>query len=421
MNEIKRSFGLTNFWKRTPVVPLIAVWLAGLAIFNLTIWLGPTPTTTLPPETPRATSKVDAHAWPLFRGNPLNNGVANSSLPSQLEVLWEYTVPNGAFSSSAVLVEVDGRRMAVIGDLDQDLHAIDLQTGEKIWTFPGDLGFVATPAFDGSHFFIGDVAGKFYCLDAKGQKRWEFTSDAQIDSSANFYQDNVIFGSQDSHLYCLKKETGELVWKTATGDQIRCSPTIVEGRVFAAGCDGILHIFDLNNGQETGGVPIESPTGSTPAAGGDLIFFGTAQAGFKAVNWRKPELAWTALADEGGTSDRGNALVYKNHVVFGTASRQLISLHPETGAVNWQTTLRSGIESSPVLVDEKRIFVGDGSGRLYEVELETGKVIKEQSFRGKLPAGPAVGFGRLVIASERGVVYCLGEPTKGGTPNNTRE
>ncbi len=419
MNEINRAIGTTHFWRKLPIVTMVA-WCMVVATYFSPVVSGQEPTPTSQKESIVAVNRSDAKAWPLFRGNSLNNGVASSSLPSKLEVLWEYTVPNGAFSSSAVLVEADGRRMAVIGDLDQDLHAIDLQTGEKIWTFPGDLGFVATPAFDGSHFFIGDVAGKFYCLDAKGQKRWEFTSDSQIDSSANFYEDMVVFGSQDSHLYCLKKESGELVWKTATGDQIRCSPTIVEGRVFAAGCDGILHIFDLTNGQETGGVPIESPTGSTPAAGGDLIFFGTAQAGFKAVNWRKPELAWTALADEGGTSDRGNALVYKKHVVFGTASRQLISLHPETGAVNWQTTLRSGIESSPVLVDEKRVFVGDGSGRLYEVDLETGKVINEQSFRGKLPAGPAVGFDRLVIASERGVVYCLGEPTKGGSPSNAR-
>jgi outer membrane protein assembly factor BamB len=207
----------------------------------------------------------------------------------------------------------------------------------------------------------------------------------------------------------LKKETGELVWKAATGDQIRCAPTVVEGRVFAAGCDGILHIFDLTNGQETGQVPIQSPTGSTPAAGGDLIFFGTEQAGFKAVNWRKPELAWTALADNPGNSVRGNALVSGQHVVFGTSSRQLISLHPETGAVNWQTTMRSGVESSPVLVDQQRIFVGDGSGRLYEVQLDSGKIVNEISLRGKLLAGPAVGFERLVIASERGIVYCLGQ------------
>ena len=53
-----------------------------------------------------------------------------------------------------------------------------------------------------------------------------------------------------------------------------------------AGCDGKLHIIGLDDGQEIGAVEIDSPTGSTPAVQGDLLFFGTEGGTFYAIDWR---------------------------------------------------------------------------------------------------------------------------------------
>ena len=114
--------------------------------------------------------------------------------------------------------------------------------------------------------YIGDSDGMFYCLDARsGKKKWKFQTDAEINSSANFYKNCVLFGSQDAKLYCLKADSGEVVWKYESHDQIRCFPTVVGDRAFVAGCDGNLHVVDLEKGTSAGQIAIESPTGCTPA------------------------------------------------------------------------------------------------------------------------------------------------------------
>jgi outer membrane protein assembly factor BamB len=70
--------------------------------------------------------------------------------------------------------------------------------------------------------------------------------------------------------------------------------------------------------------------------------------------------------------------------------------------------LKSKIVSSPVIADG-RVLVGSTDGRFYELKLETGEIVWETELQGGIIGSPAVGFGRVVIATDRGVVYCLGE------------
>jgi outer membrane protein assembly factor BamB len=355
--------------------------------------------------------------WPMFRGNPQSTGVATSTLPLELEVLWEFQVPKGAFEGSAAIVENEGKKVAYIGDLDGQLISLDLETGEKRWAYEAEtgIGFSTSPSYHNGKVYIGDLDGLFYCVNDQGEKVWSFQTNAEISSCANFFEGNVIVGSQDANLYCLSCETGEVVWKLQADDQIRCTPTIVEGRAFVAGCDGRLHVIDLKQGEELGSVDIQSPTGGSPAALGDSVYFGTEQAGFFAVRWNKPELKWhfdrEKAEDDPLSAIRSNPAVTENHVIFGAADRVVRSLDPKTKTVNWATTLKTRIETSPVVVGQ-RVFVASGDGRLHALDLETGKVVMEKEFEGGFMASPSVGFGRMIIASDRGTVYCLGSKSE---------
>ena len=80
--------------------------------------------------------------WPLFRGDPLSSGVAHTTLPEKPELLWKFTVKDGAFDSTAAIA--DG--VVYIGDLDGTLYAIDLVSGKEIWKQKFAAGFIAAPA-----------------------------------------------------------------------------------------------------------------------------------------------------------------------------------------------------------------------------------------------------------------------------------
>lgn len=346
--------------------------------------------------------------WPMFRGNPQSTGVATSTLPEKLEVLWEYEIPKGEFEGSAAIVDVDGQKVVYIGDLDGKLVSLDLATGELRWEYnvESKLGFATSPTYHDGKIYAGDIDGLFHCVDDEGKEVWTYQTNAAISSSANIYKGNVIVGSQDATLYCFDGKNGEVLWEFEAADEIRCTPTIVDGRAFVAGCDGQLHVIDLEKGEEIGKVDIQSPSGGTPAVLGDSVYFGTEQAGFFAVEWATPELKWN-FVDEGMSAIRSNPAITEEHVIFGAANRVVRSLNPNTKEENWATTLKTRIETSPVIVGD-RVFVSSGDGRLHALKLSTGEIVLEKEFEGGFTASPSVGFGRLIIASDRGRVYCLG-------------
>ena len=354
-------------------------------------------------------SNIDtADGWHMFRGNPQSTGVAKRELADDLEVQWEFKVKKGAFGGTAAIVASGDEQVVYIGDLDGTLFSLDLNTGDKRWEFisESEIGFSASASYRDGLIYIGDIDGMFYCINDKGEKVWSRQTDAEISSSANFYKENVLFGSQDATLYCLNAKTGEEVWTLEADDQIQCTPTIVDGRAFVAGCDASLHVIVLDSGEEVGSVEIESPTGGTPAAIGDSVYFGTEQAGFLAVQWEQPKLKWR-FSDESGAAIRSNPAVIGNHVVYGAGDRIVRSLHPQTKKENWVRTLKAKIESSPVIAGD-RVYIGSNDGRLYALKLSSGEVCWEKEFHGGFASSPAVAFGRMIIATERGTVYCLG-------------
>lgn len=345
--------------------------------------------------------------WPLFRGDARAVGVASSSLPEKLELLWKFPVENGAFESTPVVV--DG--VVYIGDLDGSFYALDLKTGEKKWTFrnPTELvGFNAAAAVRDGLVYIGDMDGTFFCLAAdKGEMKWAVKTEGEISAGANFYKDNVLVGSQDSTLYCLDAKTSERRWAYSIDNQIRCFPTIIENRCFIAGCDGKLHIVNCDDGTPLGSVPIDSPTGSTPAADEKHIYFGTNGGQFFCVDWRESKEVWRWQAQSRPFPINSSAALTPNAVIFGSQDKRVHALDPTTEEPLWSFATKGSVDGSPVVVGN-RVFVGSADGRIYGLDLKTGEKVWEYEAGGKFPGSPAVAEGRLLIASNRGVVYCFG-------------
>ncbi|MBX9792508.1 MAG: PQQ-binding-like beta-propeller repeat protein [Pirellulales bacterium] len=358
-------------------------------------------------------NSATAESWPLFRGSPSATGVAVSSLPENLEVLWQVSTPDGSIESTAAIV--DG--VAYVGNLNGYLYALNLADGSEKWKYQTEPGFYASAAVRDGRVYIGDAEGRFYCLDAaSGELKWGFSSKAEIDSSANFWRDRVIFGSQDATLYCLNAATGDKLWEYSIPDQIRCFPTIADDRAFIAGCDSKLHVVDLATGQGSAQLDIESPTGNAPAVFvkgdapatlEDMIYFGTEGETFFGINWRKSEIVWRYRNPQRAFPYRSSAALTKELVIVGGRDKMIKALDPATGEPRWTFPTKSRVDSSPVVVGQ-RVFVGGADGRLYGLSLKTGEKVWEYEAGGGFNASPAVAAGRLVIGNEDGVVFCFG-------------
>ncbi|MHC4401585.1 MAG: outer membrane protein assembly factor BamB family protein [Planctomycetota bacterium] len=115
--------------------------------------------------------------WPTYRGNPARSGSTGAVVSVKLRHAWSAEV-GGRLSSPVV---ADGR--ALVAAIDRHtIHAIDADSGNKLWSF---------------------------------------TAGGRVDSPPTVWQGNVLFGSADGHVYCLRSEDGALAWRFRAAPQDR--------------------------------------------------------------------------------------------------------------------------------------------------------------------------------------------------------
>ncbi|HEX2475811.1 MAG TPA: PQQ-binding-like beta-propeller repeat protein [Lacipirellulaceae bacterium] len=354
-----------------------------------------------------------AEDWPVVRGDILGSGVAQTTLPDTLEVVWTYKAPDDAgFDATAVIAG----GVIYVGDNAGTFHAVRLADGKPVWTKTfEDSSFAAGAAIDKDRLYVGDLNGVVRCLaTSDGTQIWEAAPlDGEIYAGPTPYGEDILVTS----------EAGTLSWlNAADGKQrlpqfkieapLRCTPTISAGHVMLSGCDSLLHVVNAADGKETNTVEIDGPTGSTAAMRGERVYFGTEGGTFFAIDVSadgnaKPAVAWTYRDPQRGQPIRTAAAVTDDIVVYGSQGKAIYALNPTNGEVKWKLPTRNRIESSPVIAGN-RVVVATAAGKLYLIDAASGEVIFENDFGGSFAASPAVVDGRIIIGNGDGTLYCFG-------------
>jgi outer membrane protein assembly factor BamB len=340
--------------------------------------------------------------WPLFRGNPLQTGVATATLPDQLAVRWKFEAKDAVEGAAAIADET-----VYVGAADELLYALDLQSGRQKWAYKAGP-FKAPPSVHKGAVYVGDQDGIFHCVDAAtGAKRWSFETGSEISGGANFAGDTILFGSGDEQLYCLSGD-GKPKWKfRVPGGPVLGTPVIVGDRTFAAGCDSTLHVIDVARGTELATLSLGGQVGATAAVVGDHLYVGTMSSQFLAIDWKKPAIDWTFEAERRPQPFYASAAVTDKLVIVGSRDKNVQALDRQTGKPVWSFPTRDKVDSSPVVVGQ-RVYVGSNDGHLYVLDLAKGTEIQKLNLGSPITASPAVADGCLVIGTRKGTIYCLG-------------
>lgn len=371
-----------------------------------------------------------ADAWPMARGSIAGTGRSAGLVALPLAEAWRREFEKTAFG--AVPVIAGGR--IFIGDLDGTFHALDLADGTTRWSFKAEAaGFPSAAAVSPDPalplVIVGDDTGVVRAFDAAAAEArvvWEYETDGEISGGPTILPTaggggRVLVGSQDASLACLNLADGMRLWKHSIADQIRCSPTVARlpagDRVLIAGCDGKLHVIDAATGAETATVPIGGPTGTTPAAAGDRVFFGTEGGGFFAIDVRAGEQAWALPPVAAGQAYRSSAAIAGDLVIVGSRGRAVEAFARADGGRKWRQPMRGRVDAAPVVVEATAAgrrflvaIVADGAGRVAALDAATGEPAWQFEAGGGFDAGAAVADGRVVIASGRGTLWCFGSP-----------
>lgn len=131
--------------------------------------------------------------------------------PDSGEVRWRYD----DVGESYALAVTDGRRGFTVGT-DGTLHAVDLETGEGLWTYAFRRDSYQRPAVaDGTVYATGTNDDLLVALDAEtGVEQWRVPLDVGTPSSPTVAGDHVLLRANlpdtENHLHVLDRETGRL-------------------------------------------------------------------------------------------------------------------------------------------------------------------------------------------------------------------
>ena len=369
-----------------------------------------------------------ADAWPLARGCPAGTGRSVARLRLPLAEGWTRRFEKTSFGATPIVAAGS----VYVGDLDGTFHALAADSGETRWTFRTEAaGFPSSAAWTDIGprplVIVGDETGVVRALDAAtGALAWEYETEGEISGGPTVLRTaaggRVLVGSQDASLACLDAAAGTVLWKHSIADQIRCSPTVARtadgDRIFIAGCDGKLHVIDAASGAETGSVPIDGPTGTTPALAGDRVFFGTEGGGFFAIDVLKRQVAWRKQAGAAGQSYRSSAAIVDGLAIVGSRAKAVEAFALADGERKWRLPTRGRVDASPAVAlatgpeagagaARNVAIVVDAAGTILAIDAVSGEPAWRFEAGGRFAAGPAIAAGRVFIASEDGTILCL--------------
>src|SRR5438034_653462 len=93
---------------------------------------------------------------------------------------------------------------------------------------------------------------------------------ASAHSSANTFNDKILFGTDGAEIFCLDTR-GTEIWRAKAGDRVNSAPGIIDGKAFISGCDAQLRAVDIATGKEVFAADLPAPAPGSPACLPDRI------------------------------------------------------------------------------------------------------------------------------------------------------
>ena len=321
---------------------------------------------------------------------------------SQARLRWRFTAEDEIRSTPYAS---DG--MIYVGAYDDNLYALDADSGTLRWKFSTEGGICSSPAMEEGLLVFGSEDANVYALDA-GQRavQWLFTTGGRVRSSPLLTSDTcyvgsddgllyaidlasgrevwhyrtwkplrsrpcvsghlVYVGSEDSYVYGVEAATGTLKWKFQTLREITSSPIVQDGFVYIGSMDGHLYCFDAEMGWQVWKFKTEHYILGAPRIAHGQVYFGSTDQYLYAVDIKSGRQAWRYQA---GGQISSTPAIFGDLLFFTCIDQHLYCLNARTGRLNWRFRADGMIPGSPI-VYERMVYFGATDGSLYALSLD---------------------------------------------------
>jgi len=158
--------------------------------------------------------------------------------------------------TSQMLVDspaIDDDGTVYVGSNDNNLYAVDSNTGAIKWSFNVGGQVVSSPSIDDSGIYImGGPFGQVWKLNkSNGSVIWTKTTGEYGNGSGALYGDGFFIASDDRFVYKFDKDTGIIKWQIYTEDNFaQMSCIVVCAKVFILGCIDKMIMIDADTGNK---------------------------------------------------------------------------------------------------------------------------------------------------------------------------
>jgi outer membrane protein assembly factor BamB len=186
-----------------------------------------------------------ADAWPTLHGDLQRSGFYPKFPEGPYKLVWRKELFKELTGPRCEVILGDG--LAFLGTYAGKIYAWDAGHGEQKWslTARGPIGH--SPMYDAGTLYFGSMDRTFYALNAAdGKMKWQFEAGEGIWTSPLVFNGLVMFGARDGVFYALNAANGKPVWNFKTADCILTTASISEdGENVIFGSED-MHVYCLN-------------------------------------------------------------------------------------------------------------------------------------------------------------------------------
>ena len=211
------------------------------------------------------------------------------------------------------------------------------------------------------------------------------------------------------------------IWRVDTPDVVEFPPTVAYGRVYFSSFRGHFYAVDAANGRVVWTKQIRHCSPASPMLAHHVVYQSYSvplPCARHASDARGFVVAWDASTGRelwrfDTAAVETSPLLVGKLLYFGSWDGTFYALNAGTGKVRWTFRASASITSSPAY-DSGTVFAGTDDGHVLALDALTGKLLWEASAfsrfgrREYFYATPAVAYARVYIGNADGTVYAFG-------------
>lgn len=341
----------------------------------------------------------------MFRANAAHQGLYDAPAPTLKTVKWRFHTKGRIFSSPAV-----HKGVVYVGSSDGRLYAVRASDGSQVWKFATRGAVNSSPAISDGTVFFSSLDGNVYGINAAdGTQKWRFKTGGErrftatgihgilprnemmpdpydVFLSSPAVSNGIVYvGSGDHNVYALDAKTGALHWKFTTGSVVHASPAIDNGIVYIGSWDRYFYALNASTGAllwkfitgDDRDIHNQIGIAGSAAIANGIVYFGCRDSHFYALDARSGALRWKR--DHHGSWVIASPAIVNGTVYYTTSDeRKFYAVDAANGNVRFVIGYGAFAYSSPSIA-QNVAYYGVFDGRLYGVNIESGKVVAQFS------------------------------------------